>query len=131
MFAGGAICKQSQGILSITGSSFHTLSPYLFNKNYLGGEVIYTTGELTMRRIRIRSIDDFSKENSLIVHMSRREIIKVNDINITCSTGKDISAVVPEELYVVSHAVIAFNVKCFACPSEHYSVQKGKLGPKL
>ena len=131
MFAGGAICKQSQGNLSITDSSFDTLSPYLYNKNYFGGEVIYTTGELTMRRIRIRSIDKCSKENSLIVHMSRREIIKVNDINITCSTGKDISAVVPEELYVLNDAVVAFNVKCFACPSQHYSVQKGKLGPKL
>ena len=131
MVAGGAICKQDQGNLSITDSSFDTYSPYSKQKKYFGGEIIYNFGELAMRRIRIRSIDNFSEENSLIVQISRQESIKVNDINITCSTGKDISAVVPEELSVLNDAVVALNVKCSACPPQHYSVQKGKLGPKL
>ena len=131
MYAGGAICKQGQGNLSITDSSFDMHSSYLNPKKYFGGEIIYTIGELTMRRIRIRGIDAFSEENSLIVQISRRESIKVNDINITCSTGKDISAVVPEELSLLNDTVVAFSVKCSTCPPQHYSIQKGKLGPKL
>ena len=63
--------------------------------------------------------------------MSRLEAIEVNDINITCSTGKDITAVVPEELIVLDDAIVAFNIKCSACPPQQYSVRKGKLGPKL
>ena len=129
IIAGGAICKHGQGNLSITDSSFDTLSPYLHKKNYFGGEIVYTSGELTMKRIIIRSIDDFSKENSLIIHMSRA--IEIHDINITCSTGKDITAVVPVGSHVLRDAIVAFNVKCSACPPQQYSVRKGKLGPKL
>ena len=131
MFAGGAICKPTQGNLSITDSSFDTLSPYLHKKNYFGGEIIYSSGELNMRRNTIRSIDDFSEDNSLIVHMSRRETIKINDIKITCSTGKDITATVPDKFAAVAGTIVAFNVKCFACPPQQYSVLKGNLGPKL
>ena len=131
MYAGGAICKPTQGNLSITDSSFDTLSPYSQKKNYFGGEIIYSSGELTMKRSRIRSIDDFSQYNSLIIHMSRRETIKINDIKVTCSTGKEITATIPEKLAVVGNAIVAFNVKCSACPPQKYSVLKGKLGPKL
>ena len=125
MFAGGAICKRSQGNLSITDSSFDMLSPYLQKKIYFGGEIIYSAGELTMRRNRIRSMDNLNEDNSLIIHMSRQEKIKINDINVTCSTGKDITTT------IIGDAILAFNVKCSACPPEQYSVLKGKLGPKL
>ena len=131
MSAGGAIYKPTQDILSITDSSFDTLSPYSENKNFLGGEIIYSSGELTMRRNRIRSIDDISEDNSLIIHMGRLETIKINDINVTCSTGKDITATIPEKQAAVGDAVVAFNVKCSACPPQQYSILKGKLGPKL
>ena len=129
MFAGGAICKPTQGNLSITDSSFDTLSPYLHKKNYLGGEIIYSTGELTMRRTRIRSIDNFNDANSLIVHMSRQNFIDVSDIDVTCSTGKDITVIFPEAQ--VADAISAINVKCSACPPQQYSVLRGKMGPKL
>ena len=130
-FAGGAICKPTQGNLLITDSSFDTLSPYLQNKNYVGGEIIYSSGELTMRRIRIRSIDDFSKDNSLIIHMSKREAIKISDVNVTCSTGKEITATIPEKFVRGRNEIVAFSVKCYACSLQKYSVLKGKLGPKL
>ena len=131
MFAGGAICKPTHGKLLITDSSFDTRSPYLYDKNYFGGEIIYSSGELTMKRTRIRSIDHFSEDNSLIIHMSRQTTININDINVTCSTGKDITATDPEKLEAVGDGIVAFNVKCSSCPPQHYSVTEGKLGPKL
>ena len=82
-----------------------------------------------MRRIIIRSIDDFSEDNSLIIDMSRA--IEIHDINLTCSTGKDITAVVPVGSHVLRDAIAVFNVKCSACPPQQYSVRNGKLGPKL
>ena len=129
MFAGGAICKPTQGELFIIDSSFDMLSTYLHKKNYLGGEIIYSTGELTMRRTRIRSIDHFNVDNSLIIHLSRQTFFDISDIEVTCSTGKDITIINPE--IHVADAINIFNVKCSACPPHQYSVLKGKLGPKL
>ena len=54
--------------------------------------------------------------------MSRQEKINISDTNVTCSTGKDITATIIEDV---------FNVKCSACPPQQYSVLKGKLGSKL
>ena len=130
--AGGAICKQSNaGNLSITDSSFNTLSKYFHDKHYLGGEILYSQGRLSMRGTRIRSIDNFSEDNSLIIHMSKQDNIEVNDINITCSVGKDITATSPKQLKDFGDEIIAFIVKCSACPPHQYSVLKGNMGPKL
>ena len=117
-FGGGAIWKSVQGKLSITDSLFDTPSPCLHRKNYSGGEVIYSDGELTMSRTRIRSIDDFSEEKSLILQMSRTGNITINAVNVTCSTGKDITvtAPIPAKLAVVADAIVTFHVKCSSCP---------------
>ena len=76
MYACDAICKQRQDNLSITDSSFDTHSSYLKPKKYFGGEIIHTIRELTMRRIRIRSIDAFSEENFLTVQISSEKVLK-------------------------------------------------------
>ena len=66
-FAGGAICTQSNdGNLSITDSSFITLSKYVQGKNFLGGEIMYSQGRLNMKGTRIRSIDHFNEENPFV-----------------------------------------------------------------
>ena len=131
-FAGGAICKQhTAGNLSITDSSFKTLSKYFHGKHYLGGEVLYSQGRLSMRGTRIRSMDDFSEYNSLIIHKGKQGTIEVNDINITCSIGKDIITTIPKPLLDFGAEIIAFTVKCSACSPHQYSLLKGNMGPKL
>ena len=133
--AGGAICKNRiAGNLSITDSSFKTVSKYFHGKHYLGGDILYSQGRLSMRRIRIRSMDHFNEGNSLIIHMSEQGTIEVNDINITCSMGKDIIAPIPKQLIDLGDKIIAFTaftVKCSACSPHQYSLLEGKIGPKL
>ena len=68
---------------------------------------------------------------SFINHMSKQGTIKVNDINVTCSTGKRITATNPTQLKQFGDEIIAFLVKCYACSRHQYSLLKGNLGPKL
>ena len=132
MVAGGAICKKRTfGNLTITDSSFKTTSEYLHGKHYLGGEILYSQGRISMRGIRIRSMDDFSEYNSLIIHRSKQGTIEVNDINITCPIGKDITATIPKPLIDFGDEFVAFTVKCSACSPHQYSLLKGNMGPKL
>ena len=133
MFAGGAIHKESiAGNLTIRDSSFKTISEHLHDKHYLGGEILYSQGSLNMRRNRIRSMDNSSEDNSLIIHMSKQGAIEMNDINITCSIGKDIAATIPRQLLTdLEDEIIAFTVKCSACSPHQYSLLKGNMGPKL
>ena len=130
-FSGGAICKNYGGNLTITDSSFKTISKYLHGKHYLGGEILYSQGSLSMRGNRIRSMDNFSEDNSLIIHMSNQGTIEVNDINITCSIGKDITAAIPKPLIDFGDEIVTFKVKCSACSPRQYSLLKGNMGPKL
>ena len=132
MVAGGAICKKRTfGNLTITDSSFKTTSEYLHGKHYLGGEILYSQGRISMRGTRIRSMDDFSEYNSLIIHMSKQGTIEVNDINITCPIGKDITTTISKPLIDSGDEFIAFTVKCSACSPHRYSLLKGNMGPKL
>ena len=129
---GGAICKRRTfGNLTITDSSFKTTSEYLHGKHYLGGEILYSQGNLNMRGNRIRSMDNFNEDNSLIIHMSKQRTIEVKDINITCSIGKDITAIIPRQSIDFGDGIIAFTIKCSACSPRQYSLLKGNMGPKL
>ena len=137
-WAGGAICNpQQKGRISVIDSSFEVLSPYLRDKNYFGGEIIYSSGELTLIRTRISSMDKTSQENSLIFHTSLSENVRIKDINVTCPPGKDIIVTSPvtvpvEDIFgIAKDPIIALTVKCFACPSQQYSVLRGKVGPNL
>ena len=131
-FAGGAICQQpNAGNLTITDSSFERISQFLHGKPYLGGEILYSQGNLSMRGNRIRSMDNFSEDNSLIIHMSKQGTIEVTNTNITCSIGKDITATIPNQLIDSRDQIIAFTIKCFSCSPRQYSLLKGNMGPKL
>ena len=130
--AGGAICKKRTfGNLTITDSSFKTTSEYFHDKHHQGGEILYSQGRISMRGTRIRSMDDFSEYNSLIIHMSKQGTIEVNDINVTCPIGKDITTTIPKQLIDFGDEIIAFTVKCSACSPHRYSLLKGNMGPKL
>ena len=131
-FAGGAIYKKhGDGNLTITDSSFKTLSKYLHGKHFQGGEILYSQGSLNMSGNIIKSMDNYNEYNSLIIHMGKQETIEVNDINVTCSIGKDITATIPKQLIDLGDVIIAFTIKCSACSPHQYSLLKGDMGPKL
>ena len=127
-FAGGAISThRSDANLTITDSSFKTLSKYSHGKHFLGGEILYSQGSLSMSGNMIKSMDNVSEDNSLIIHMSTQRTIEVDDIKITCSIGKDIIA---NQLIDCEDQITAFTVKCSACSPRQYSLLKGNMGPK-
>ena len=130
--AGGSIYSNVECSLSIKRTLFQIHS-YSSRYRSSSGVILHSSGKLILEGVSFQDQDDYNTKNSLIMHTSELQGLKVNHINITCSTGKEILAAVPwkHNLFLEKKASVFFTVSCSSCSSYTYSLSAGKLGPDL
>ena len=133
--AGGSIYSMIECSLSIKRTLFQVNS-YSSKYRQSRGVILHSSGELILEDVCIQDLDEHNTKNSLIMHTSKFQRLKINRINITCSTGKEILATVPNKPYrfaylLAEKALAFFTVSCSSCSSYSYSLSAGKLGPDL
>ena len=132
--AGGSIYCIVECSLSIERTSFQ-INSYSRRYRRSRGVILHSSGKLILEGVSFQDLDEHNMKNSLIMHSSKFPGLKINRINITCSTGKDILAAVPRKPgrypYLAEKALAFFTVSCSPCSSYTYSLFAGKLGPDL
>ena len=132
--AGGSIYSMVKSSLSIKRTLFQ-INSYSSRYRQSRGVFLHSSGKLILEDASFKDLDEHNMKNSLIMHTSKLEGLKINRINITCSTGKNILAVVPRKpdiyAYLAEKALAFFTVSCSSCSSYTYSLTAGKLGPDL
>ena len=126
--AGGAICNI--GTMFVKNSSFQT-SSYSRDKQYFGGEVIYSEGKLALDKVLIHNMDKINTENSLLIHTGPS--FQINNIKVNCSKGKDIVAEKPKNTQnnIKTDELAFVAMKCVSCTPHSYSVNAGTMGPTI
>ena len=127
---GGAICNLGGTSLSIIASSFQTES-YFHNRQYIGGEVIYSMDRIFLSEVLIENMDKINPENSLIIHTSKEKYLEIHGIAVNCYIGKDAIAINSSGISISGEVLTLINVKCASCPPQFYSLSKGMIGPDL
>ena len=128
-WAGGAISSMGGGNLSIKKSWFQTIL-YSRGQHFFGGEVIYSSGYLFWEDVSIQDMNKYNTPTSLIVHFGIG--FKIKETYVTCSQGKNIIAILPEDpSFPVENVVMFFTVSCSSCPPHSYSLLAGKIGPQI
>ena len=132
--AGGSIFSKVECSLSIKRTLFQ-INSYSIRYRHGKGVILHSSGKLILESVSFQDLDELNNKNSLIEHSGKRSGFKINHITITCSTGKDILAVVPSKfdkyVYFSEKALAFFTVSCSSCSSFTYSISAGKLGPDL
>ena len=129
--AGGSISHTFQGSLSIKRTIFQ-INSYSSRYRRSRSLILDSSVNLVLEDVAFQNLDKHNTRNSLIEHVSKRQGFKINHINVTCSTGKDILATVPMngESFGAKSSVF-FTVSCSSCSSYTYSLSAGKIGPNL
>ena len=134
-WTGGTINHQG-GNLIVRNSSFQTTS-YTQHQQYFGGEIIFTSGKLSLKKVSMYDMLNNSVHDSLLMHTGRFQNIKIQDINVTCYRGKRIIANLPENTYLTKRDLpggevfVSLSISCSSCPQNSYSLFAGSLGPSV
>ena len=131
---GGSVYSMVECSLSIKRTLFQ-INSYSSRYRHSRGLILHSSGKLIWEGVSFQDLDEYNAKNSLIMHASKFQGLKINRINITCSTGKDILAAVPRKpdrrVFLSTKSHILFTVSCSSCSSYTYSLSSGKLGPDL
>ena len=102
---GGSIYSMFECSLSIKRTLFQ-INSYSSRYHHSRGVILHSSGNLLLKGVSFKDLDKQNIKNSLIVHTGIFQGIKINNVIVTCSTGKDILAdVAKKPIYIAKKAL--------------------------